>query len=337
MRPRFAAIGLDHRHIYDLAEGLIAAGMECAGYCPQTSDPRVLAGFRKRFPEIAEVPRERLMGDLTITVVVICAIPNDRAAIAIEAMRHGKDVMVDKPGVTSQSQLAEINSAIQQTGRILSVCFSERFLTPSTEHALALVQSGAIGRVVQVLGLGPHRLNRAIRPAWFFDRQAHGGILADIGSHQIDQFLTFTGARTAEIALAAIGTFGDDPAIDDFAELVLRSDAATGYARLDWFTADGLPSWGDGRAVILGTEGTIELRKNLDIEGRERGEHLFLADGKGTRHIACADMPVSYFRNFTADVLARSETAMTQAHCLEVCRLALLAQSTARRITVTRP
>ena len=133
---RFAAIGLDHRHIYDLVAGLHEAGQECAGYCPETSDPRVLEGFRKRFPDTPAKPRDALFDDPSIAFIVTAAIPCDRPAIAIAAMRRGKDVMVDKPAVASFAQLQEIERVVAETGRIWSVCFSERFLTPSTLKAL---------------------------------------------------------------------------------------------------------------------------------------------------------------------------------------------------------
>src|ERR1041384_741358 len=63
---RFAAIGLDHRHIYDLTEGLLEAGATCAGYWPQTTDPRVLEGVAKRFPHVPAIEeRDALMRDPT--------------------------------------------------------------------------------------------------------------------------------------------------------------------------------------------------------------------------------------------------------------------------------
>ncbi len=327
---RFAAIGLDHRHIYDLVEGLMQAGQDCAGYCPETTDAHVLAGFRKRFPNIPAKPRARLLEDPAIAFIVTAAVPCDRAALAIEAMRHGKDVMVDKPGLTTVDQLADIRRTVTETKRIWSVCFSERFLTPSTLKALEIVRAGGIGRVVQTLGLGPHRLNRALRPAWFFDRAAYGGILNDIASHQIDQFLAFTGATDATIVTSTVGEFGND-GFENFGEVMLQTDAARGYLRVDWFTADGLPTWGDGRLFVLGTEATIELRKYVDIAGREGTDHLFLVDGAGTRHIDCAALPVTYFRDFAADVANRTETAMKQDHAFTVCRLALEAQAGATR------
>lgn len=332
---RFAAIGLDHRHIYHLVGGLIDAGAVCAGFDPTTSDARVLAGFRERFPELTPIAdRSLLLTDPSIDVICSAAIPSDRAAIAIDAMRAGKDVMVDKPGVTSFQQLEEVRRTVEETGRIFSICFSERFVVPSTEVALRLIDGGAIGEVIQTVGLGPHRLNKAIRPGWFFDAASFGGILVDIASHQIDQFLVFTGSQDAEVVSAGIGHFGGETSAEfqNFGEILLRSEQATGYVRVDWFTPDGLPTWGDGRLVVLGTRGTIELRKYIDIEGRAGTDHLFLADAKGTRHIDCSTEPLTYFRRFVADVRDRSETAMPQSHVFTVSRLSLEAQSRARWI-----
>lgn len=333
---RFAAIGLDHRHIYHMVGGLLDAGADCAGFDPATSDPRVLAGFRERFPQLAEARADELLDDPTIELVVCAGIPSERGPLAIRAMRSGKDVMVDKPGVTSFEQLAAVEHAVAETGRIFSVCFSERFIVPSTIVAGKLIADGAIGRIVQTLGLGPHRLNRAIRPGWFFDKQYFGGILTDIASHQIDQFLHFTGSQDAEIVASGVGHFGapDLPDFEDFGEVLLRSDRASGYIRVDWFTADGLPTWGDGRLTILGTEGTIELRKYLDIAGRPGTDHLFLVDKAGTRHIDASGEPLTYFRDLVADVTNRSERAVTQRHVFTVCRLALHAQDRAVRLPI---
>ena len=334
-RPlRFAAIGLDHRHVYHLVGELIAAGAQCVGYCSQTSDPKVLEGFRERFPDLEPTDRDRLFDDPSIDIIVCAAIPRDRAAIAIRAMRAGKDVMVDKPGATTLDQVAAIEAAARETGRIFSICFSERFVVRACEAAARLVAEGAIGRVIQTVGLGPHRLNRAIRPDWFFDKEAYGGILIDIASHQIDQFLFFTGSRKAEIVAASVANHGlpDVPEFEDFGEILLRSDTASGYVRVDWFTPDGLPAWGDGRLFLLGTEGTIELRKYVDIAGREGGDHLLLSNHEGVRHIDAGKEELTYFTRFLDDVHARSSTAMPHGHALDVTRLAINAQASARRI-----
>ncbi|WP_309082907.1 Gfo/Idh/MocA family oxidoreductase [Chelativorans sp.] len=325
---RFAAVGIDHGHIFEHVNGLLAEGAEFAGYCPQTSVPALMDQFRKTYPDAKPLDRDAIFADESIDVICTAAIPRDRAGIAITAMQAGKDVMVDKPGVTTFGQLEEVKRAVERTGRIFSVCFSERHCVPSAVMAGKLVADGAIGRVVQTVGLGPHRKAPSTRPDWFFEFDAFGGIINDIASHQIDQFLFYTGSRTAEVVASSVANFAtpQSAGFEDFGEVLLRSDKASGYIRVDWFTPDGLPTWGDGRLTILGTEGYIELRKYIDIAGREGKDHLFLADRSGVRYMDCSREPLVYFAAFARDVRDRTETAMSQQHVFEVCRLALEAQ-----------
>ena len=297
----------------------------------------MLAGFQKRFPHVPAAETARLLDDPSIDFVVIAARPCDRADLAIAAMRCGKDVMVDKPGITEADQLAAVERAVAETGRIWSICLG-RLGSPAVQEALRIVRSGEIGRLVHTSALLPHRLNRALRPAWFFDRPLYGGIINDIGVHSIDQFLAFADASDAEILLSSIGAFGTEPeGFEDFAELVLATPSVRGYVRLDWFTPDGLPTWGDGRFFVVGTEGTLELRKNLDIEGRAGTDHLFVANRTATRYLDCSKLPVTYYRDFLRDIAERTETAMPQQQTFAVCRLALRAQAQAHRYTALRP
>ncbi len=328
---RFAAIGLDHGHIFHHIEGLIAAGADFAGYCEKTSVPELVAAVKEKYPDVPVCDPDVLFDDKSIDIICSAAIPRDRAGIAIRAMEAGKDVVVDKPGVTTFDQLAAVRQTVEKTGRIFSVCFSERHTVPAAVKAGKLIAQGAIGQVIQTIGLGPHRKLPETRPDWFFDPDAFGGIIVDIASHQIDQFLFYTGSATAEVAASSVGNFGapETPAFQDFGDVLLRSDHAAGYIRVDWFTPDGLPTWGDGRLTILGTEGYIELRKFIDIGGRAGTDHLFLVDKNGVTHIDCANEPLVYFDALLADVRNRTETAMTQAHVFEVCRLSLEAQANA--------
>jgi predicted dehydrogenase len=331
--PRFAAIGLDHRHVYDLTAGLLAAGAVCAGHDPETTDPRVLAGFRKRFPDVPSLARDQLLDDPSIDFIVLAAVPRDRAALAIEVMRRGKDVMVDKPGVTTLEQLAAVEAAVRETGRIWSIALG-RLTSPAVQAALEVVRSGELGRLVSLTSLAPHRLNRELRPDWFFDRDAYGGIINDIGVHSIDQFLAFADTSDATIAASTIGCFGTaPPGFEDFAEITLRGPTMTGTMRLDWFTPDGLPDWGDGRLFLVGTEGTLELRKNLDIEGRVGGDHMFVANRHRTRHQDCSEMPVTYYRDFLDDIRDRTGRMLDAGRVFSVCRLALQCQQQAVRFT----
>lgn len=328
---RFAVVGLDHRHVYDLTAGLLAAGAVCIGHDPDTTDPRVLAGFRKRFPDVPAVLRSQLLDDPSVDFIVLGSVPRDRAALAIEAMRRGKDVMVDKPGVTTPEQLAAVQATVRETGRIWSVCLG-RLTSPSAQAALDVARSGELGRLVSLTSLAPHRLNRQLRPVWFFERAAYGGIINDIGVHSIDLFLAFAEASDATIAASTIGCFGTPPrGFEDFAEITLHSEAMTGTMRLDWFTPDGLPDWGDGRLFLVGTEGTLELRKNLDIEGRAGGDHMFVSNRQRTRYQDCSALPVTYYRDFLEDVRDRTGRMLEGGHVFSVCRLALRCQAEAMR------
>ena len=327
---RFAVIGIDHPHAFDHIRGLLAAGAQFAGYCDRSTVPALVEQVAQAWPQVPVRPREALLDDTSIQLICSSAVPNQRAGIAMAAMRAGKDVMVDKPGVTSFEQLAAVQAAVQETGRIFSVCFSERLCVPSAVTAGKLVAAGEIGRVIQTIGLGPHRKGR-VRPDWFWDMEAVGGILVDIASHQIDQFLHYTGSATAEIVSASVANVAtpDHPEFQDYGDVQLQSAQGRGFIRVDWLTPDGLPTWGDGRLTILGTEGYIELRKYIDIAGRPGGNHLFIANREGTRYQRCDGEPVDYFRAFVNDIRQRSETAMTQAHVFEVCRLSLVAQQQA--------
>jgi len=185
--------------------------------------------------------------------------------------------------------------------------------------------------VVQTVGLGPHRLNKATRPDWFFDKKQYGGILCDIASHQIDQFLYFTNSSDADVTMATAGNYAnpDDPGLQDFGEIALRSDAAHGYIRVDWFTPDALPTWGDGRLTLLGTEGYIELRKYVDVARSDATDHLYLVNGDKHEYIHCPDAGFPYFQSLVYDIRQRSATAMAQEHCFKVMELGLKAQQMA--------
>ncbi|WP_179378696.1 Gfo/Idh/MocA family protein [Jannaschia marina] len=327
---RFAALGLDHRHIYGMAANLMAEGAAFAGWWTE-GEPETLPGFRKRFPDVPARDRDALLSDPEIDLVLIAAVPADRADFAIAAMRAGKDVMSDKPGCITLGQLDALKRTQAETGRIWSVDFSERFEVPAMTRAAELVADGAIGRVVQTTGLGPHRLNAATRPGWFFERERYGGILTDIASHQVDQFLFLTGATEAEVMRAHVANYANPahPGLQDFGEIVLQAEGAHGYIRVDWYTPDALPTWGDGRLTILGTEGYIELRKYVDVGGAAGTDHLILVNGDRCEKIDAGDAGLPYFARLCADIRDRTETAIPQAHAFKAMELAIRAQNMA--------
>jgi predicted dehydrogenase len=335
MSIRIAAIGLTHNHIYGQVDCLLREGATLVGFWSDEED--VAVPFAEKYPQAKRAAdRRELLEDQSIHMILTSAIPARRAEIALAAMRAGKDVMSDKPGMTSLEQLSEIRRVQQETGRIFSVCYSEHFETRSTVRAGELVKAGAIGQVVNTIGMGPHALNNNKRAPYFFDRKQYGGILCDIGSHQVEQFLFFTDSDDAEVVAATVANRGNPqhPGLQDVGDMNFRSATATGYVRVDWFTPAGLGTWGDGRLTLVGTEGYIELRKYIDIAGRPGKDHLFLVDGKGTHYIDCSEQELFYGKALIADVLNRTATAMPQARCYKAMEIALTAQQMAERGTV---
>jgi predicted dehydrogenase len=327
---RFSAIGLNHGHITGQVETVIRGGGELVSFFAK--EPDLIEGFSKKFPQAKLARSEKeILEDKSIQLVVSASIPVERAPLGIRVMQHGKDFMVDKPGVISLEQLEEVKRIQKQTKRIFSVLYSERLENKASIKAGDLIREGAIGKVIQTLGTGPHRMNPKTRPAWFFEKKSYGGIICDIGSHQCEQFLYFTGSSTADVLCSQVGNVHHPqyPGLEDFGDATVRGNGGSGYFRVDWFTPDGLKSWGDGRLTILGTEGYMELRKNVDIGGREGGDHLFVVDHKDTRYIDCSQVSLPYGPALVQDILNRTETAMTQAHCFLATELALKAEKNA--------
>ncbi len=337
-RIKFSVININHNHIYGMTDAVTRGGGQLVSF--YAKEPDLVAAFAKKYPQAKLAgSKQEILDDKSIQLVLSSGIPIERAPLGLEVMQHGKDYLVDKPGITSLEQLSDVRRVQKETKRIYSIMYSERLENRGTVKAGELVKSGAIGKVIQTIGMGPHRMTPKSRPEWFFDRKYFGGIITDIGSHQFDQFLFFTGSTKAEIVASQVGNVNHPqyPEFEDFGDVMIKGDGGTGYIRVDWFTPDGLNSWGDGRLTILGTEGYIEIRKNIDIaSGHEGGNHLYLVNHKETRYIDCSKEPLPFGELFVNDIINRTETAMPQAHCFLATELALKAQKNAQSISVKK-
>lgn len=333
---RVAAVGLDHGHIYGMCNGLGEAGADiCWVYDP---DPIKLERFLEAFPQArVAADLQMILDDPEVEMVASACIPNQRSALGIQVMAHGKDFFADKPPLTTLPQLDEARRAVEQTGKKFAVYYSERVHVEAAVYAGQLIKDGVIGNVVQVVNLAPHRLSATQRPGWFWQPEKYGGIITDIGSHQIEQFLYYAGANDAKILHSATGNYHtpQHPAFEDFGEANFRADnGATHYLRVDWFTPHGLPVWGDGRCFILGTEGYIELRKYLDVAREQTPDHVYLVDSTGMQHLPVQGLVgYPFFGQLILDCLGRTENAMPQAHAFKAIELAILAQQQAVRLT----
>ncbi|RXK61560.1 Gfo/Idh/MocA family oxidoreductase [Lacibacter luteus] len=344
-RIRFAVININHPHIYGMTDAIKRGGGELVALYAKEAD--LVAAFSKAYPEAKLAKSEKeILEDPSIQLVLSSGIPDERAPLGIRVMQHGKDYLTDKPGIISLEQLAAVKKVQKETKRIYSIMYSERLENKGTEKASQLVKAGAIGNVIQTINLAPHRISNkygtsglAVRPDWFWDKKRYGGILTDIGSHQFDQYLHFTNSTEATVLMSQVGNvhFPEAPLFEDFGDVMLSGNGGVGYIRVDWFTPDGLDSWGDGRLIIMGTEGTIEVRKNIDIvSGKKGGNQLYLVNKKEMLHMDCNNEALPFGPLLVDDVLNRTETAMSQAHCFLATELALLAQKNAKTLTLKK-
>jgi len=331
----YGAIGLEHGHIFGMCEGLNQAGASLRWV--YDADPAKVVKFREQFPEAkAARDEQEVLDDPAVRLVAGAAVPSERCALGLRAMDAGKDYFTDKTPFTTLEQVKAARAKAEQTEQKYAVYYSERISVPSAVYAGELVKAGVIGRVVQVLGAGPHRLNIESRPEWFFSLEKTGGILCDIGSHQIEQFLFYTGARDAEVQFSRVANYHhkDYPEFQDFGDAMLVGDnGANNYFRVDWFTPDGLRTWGDGRTILLGTDGYIEMRKYIDVARDSTTDHLYLVTNDAEEHLELHDkVGCPYYGQLILDCMNRTEEAMGQEHAFKAGELCIKAQMQAVQV-----
>ena len=339
---KFAVCGFSHDHIHGMIGAVQRGGGVLVGYFG--AEPDKLATFKQRYPDARTYGSEKeILDDSSLQLVLSSTIPNERAPLGVRVMKSGKDYLSDKPGATTLEQIAEIRRTIAETKRIYAILYSERLEVKAAVKAGELVQAGAIGRVLQTINIAPHQIQQAgtgdnggagARPEWFWHPEQYGGILCDIGSHQVDQFLFYTGSKKAEIVESQIANVNHPkhPQFQDFGDMVLRGERGFGYVRLDWFTPDGLGTWGDGRLFILGTQGYIEVRKYINVAVSKQGNNLFIVDKNQSRYIDCNNVPLPFGPQFVADIVNRTHIAQDQDQCLLAAELVVTAQRNAKLV-----
>lgn len=333
---KFAAIALDHGHIYGMCNGLIEAGAELKWVYDQDSEK--VKKFCETYPGVKSAATEsEILEDEEVKLVAGAAVSSKRCALGLKVMGAGKDYFTDKAPLTTLAQLEMAKEKVRETEKKYMVYYSERLHVESAVFAGQLIQDGAIGKVIQVLGMGPHRLNAPSRPEWFFEKEHYGGILCDIGSHQIEQYLYFANVKDAKVVKSQVGNYHHPnyPGLDDFGDCMIAGDnGAVNYFRVDWFTPDGLSTWGDGRTFILGTEGYIELRKYVNLAISEGGGHVFLVNGKDEFYYDVeGKVGYPFFGELILDCIHRTEHAMTQEHAFKAAELSIIAQQEAIELT----
>ena len=336
-----AAIALDHGHIYGMCKGLIEAGATIKWVYDQ--DPQKVLDFIKAFPEAKPAESEsEILNDPAVRLVCGAAVTSLRCELGLRVMDAGKDYFTDKAPLTSLDQLAAAKEMVQKTGRKYMVYYSERIHVEAAVFAGQLIRQGAIGTPIHVDGFGPHRIgDPKSRPDWFYRKEQYGGILCDIGSHQIEQFLYFCNVKDAVVKYSEVGNYAhpDFPELEDMGDAILAGDnGATQHFRVDWFTPDGLSTWGDGRTFIIGTDGYIELRKYVNVGCNDgRGGHVYLVNDAGEQYFDVeGKVGFPFFGELILDCMNRTENAMTQEHAFKAAELCVKAEMQAEKIAMGR-
>jgi predicted dehydrogenase len=312
-----------------MCNGLTEAGAELKYVYDQ--DIGKVANFCKAFPNTIVAKSEKeILDNSEVKLIASAAIPSERCSLGMRVMDAGKDYFTDKAPFTTLKQLQMARIKVRETVKKYMVYYSERIHVESAVFAGELIKEGAIGNVIQVIGIGPHRLGINCRPEWFYKKEQYGGILCDIGSHQIEQYLYYADVKDATVVRSQIANYNhpEYPELDDFGEAMLVGDnGTTNYFRVDWFTPNALKTWGDGRTVILGTDGYIELRKYVNIATKQSADHVFLVNNELEKHYEVSGIVgYPFFGQLILDCINRTENAMTQDHAFKAAELCIKAQ-----------
>jgi predicted dehydrogenase len=330
---RVGVIGIEHLHLFEMIDGLVRVGAETVCHAADGPLADMYAGWRT---DSESRPRDDVLADDSLDLIVTAAVPAERADIAVAALQAGRHVLAAKPAMTTIEDLDRIDRAARETGVRWWVFFSERLSNRAVNEAVRRVHAGDIGELVAITGMAPHTLAADGRPDWFFDPDRSGGILVDVAAHQADQLLAFAGPGSTEVLAAAVDNLATPghPAFCDVGRMSLRHTTTDNRVVLsdhhvDWLSPAGLGTWGDVRLFITGTTGSIEVRSNIDVVGHPGAEHLILVDGASARRIDCSGVVIDWAERLRADVELGTDSFMTHDHVVAACNIVLDAQRVA--------
>ncbi|MBK5200690.1 MAG: Gfo/Idh/MocA family oxidoreductase [Spirochaetaceae bacterium] len=323
------ATQLNHGHIYGMCNGLEEAGATI-GYVYDSDSQRV-EDFIKAFPTAKICSSEdELIEKQEINLVATSAIANERYLVGLKALNAKKDFFSDKCPFTTQEQVDLARAKVKETGLKWFVYYSERLHVESAIYAEQLIKEGRIGDVVAIKGWGPHRISLKDRPSWFFNKEQFGGIITDIGSHQLEQVLAYSGAKDAKFISSRVGNLKHKnyPNFEDYGDAFFITDNGIPcYISVDWFTPDGLGTWGDGRMLIQGSKGYIEIRKYIDVAADKEGDHVILVDDEKEYHYKVhGKIGFPFFGKMIRDCIDRTELSISQEHVFRSIELAIEAE-----------
>ncbi len=331
----FSVMGLNHGHINGQVRGLLATGKWRLKHV-YAREEELRADFLGRNPDATPaLDPEEVLNDPEVELVASAAINADRGPLAVQALEAGKHFFVDKPCVTTVEQLENVLAAVKTSGKRWFAFFGEMVTQVAVDWVRDELQKGNLGEPVHFMGLGPHTLRLPTRPDWMFDRARYGGILNDIASHQMAQFVYWMGQDPIP-QFSRVGNLHhpEVPDFEDFGDATLTgSKGGTGYIRVDWFTPDGLPAFGDIRQQLITTEAYVEHRKTIDIgDPTGRPKLILTRKDRAPEVVDLSGKRADFFERLTRDVEEGSETAIPFDLSYKASRAILELQRDAHRL-----
>jgi predicted dehydrogenase len=144
-----------------------------------------------------------------VDVVSICAPNENHEEIAIEAMRAGKRVYIDKPLSISAESADKIADVARETGAFTRMVFNNRYL-PSMMRAKQLADEGKIGNLLSFQARYLHSGSIDPNKPAGWKQTAQGGVLLDLGSHALD-LITWLCGYPASVSAAERTLYPERP------------------------------------------------------------------------------------------------------------------------------
>lgn len=262
MELRVAMAGLAHGHGTGFLKSLSALpGVKIVGFF-DSENPQAAKQASEEFGTPVYEDLEQLLRHAGANMMLTAAVNDKKSQYIVQALDAGLHCMADKPLVSSMEELESIERALERNkSSKLYLMLTERF-NAALVAAKQIVDRGEIGRVTNIVAIRPHRLNPEARPAWMFDSRRYGGILNDIGIHDLDIARWFTGNEMDRVLAASTSNhrsccFTD---FNDNGEAMVRmKDGAIAFIYVHWMTPDAYPAHGETRFIITGTRGQIEV------------------------------------------------------------------------------
>ena len=253
---RFGIYGCRHAHIHAFVEEMLSAGHRFVGVC-ETGGPWAEALSREYGAPLFD--NEEQLFEQSPQIIGTAAVNCDRIGIIERCFERGIHVMTVKPAVIDDTGLDRLRDVIS-TGRIqVGMMLTERF-SPAVYTLKRLIDDGALGQVIGLTLIKPHKLAADLREPWHFDMASNGGLIADLMIHDFDLARWLCGSAPESMTgYVRRGFLACRPGVFDSARILIRTKKAQLVEmESDWRMPEGYFTYGDARIICTGTLGRAE-------------------------------------------------------------------------------